>query len=118
MRPSSFLLSDSHSDSEEESSIYSMISPTLQCRILQKTSMVWVLTLSFRLSRVICAGLTWYFLISAYCVIPRCCMVFHRPSKEIKTSKPHFCLNVNRKGSILLLPDIGYYRTDQKEERI
>ena len=33
--------------------MYDMISSTLQSKILQKVSMVWVLTLSLRLSRVI-----------------------------------------------------------------
>ena len=33
--------------------MYSMTSETVQSRILQNISMVWVLTLSFRFSRVI-----------------------------------------------------------------
>ena len=39
--------------------IYVMISSTLQSRILQNMSIVWVLTLSFRFKRVICPGLIW-----------------------------------------------------------
>ena len=50
---------------------------TVQSRILQNTSMVCVLTLSFRFNRVICAGLMPNRFISAYCVIPFSFIVSH-----------------------------------------
>ena len=50
--------------------------------------MVWVLTLSFRFIRVICPGLTPYFLISAYCDTPFSFMVAQSFSYEIITRKP------------------------------
>ncbi len=52
-----------------------MMTSTRQRRILQNISMVWVLTLSFRFIRVICAGLTRWVLICAYCVTPRSLIV-------------------------------------------
>lgn len=72
--------------------IYSITSSTRQSKILQNISMVWVLTLSFRFSRVICAGLILYFLIRVYWVIPFSRMVFHSLAYEIITFKPHFLL--------------------------
>ena len=46
----------------------------------QNISMVWVLTLSFRFIRVICAGLTPCFLMRAYWLTPFRSMVFQRLS--------------------------------------
>lgn len=52
------------------SGIYCMISPTSHPRILQKFSIVCVLTLSFLFSLVICPGLMLYVLIKAYWDMP------------------------------------------------
>ena len=57
-----------------------MMSSTRQERIRQNTPMVWVLTLSFRFRRVICAGLTPCVWISAYWDTPFWRMVSHRCS--------------------------------------
>ena len=81
------------------SAMYSMMSPTSQSSILQNTSMVWVLTLSFRFIRVICPGLTPYFLISAYCDTPFSFMVAQSFSYEIITRKPPlFTCMITEKG--------------------
>ena len=56
------------------------LSSTLQSRILQNTSIVCVLTLSFRFKRVICAGLMPKFFMSEYCVTPRSFIVNHNLS--------------------------------------
>ena len=72
--------------------IYSFTSSTRQSNISQNISMVCVLTLSFRLSRVICAGLILYFFMRAYWVISFSRIVSHSLAYEIITFKPHFLL--------------------------
>lgn len=71
-------------------------------------SIVCVLTLSLRFNRVICAGLTPYFLISEYWDTPFSFIIFHRLSYTIITFKLTFYLNVTRKWCIVLLTNIGY----------
>lgn len=64
-----------------------MISSTRHRRIRQNISIVCVLTLSLRLSRVICPGLTPYRFISAYCEASLTFKTFYRFRHDIITFK-------------------------------
>ena len=66
--------------SVSSSRTYRMISPTSQSSILQNISIVWVLTPSLCRRRVSWAGLMPYWLMRAYCEIPRSFITFQSPS--------------------------------------
>ena len=66
--------------SVSSSRTYRMISPTSQSSILQNMSIVWVLTPSLCRRRVSWAGLMPYWLMRAYCEIPRSFITFQSPS--------------------------------------
>ena len=102
----------------ELSFLYSITSFTLQSSISQNIFMVLVLTLSFLFSLVNCPGLTWYFLISAYLVMPFSFIVIQRLSYVIISTLQLLCLacigsmsfvlHINRFWYIIILTNIGY----------